>query len=41
MTSAPDGAPGDLVVVDHVDKHFGDLHVLRDISLRWERVRSW
>ena len=21
-----------LVVIDHVDKHFGDLHVLRDIS---------
>ncbi len=33
MTSPPDAVPGDLVVVDHVDKHFGDLHVLRDISL--------
>ena len=21
-----------LVVIDHVDKHFGDLHVLRDIN---------
>ena len=31
MTSAPDAAR--LVVVDHVDKHFGDLHVLRDLSL--------
>ncbi len=22
-----------LVVMDHVDKHFGDLHVLKDINL--------
>ena len=26
-----------LVVIDHVDKHFGDLHVLRDIDLRIDR----
>ncbi len=25
--------PQPLVVLDHVDKHFGDLHVLRDINL--------
>ena len=32
------GPVGDpLVVVDHVDKHFGDLHVLRDINLSIER----
>jgi len=28
------GSPsGDLVVLNHVNKHFGDLHVLRDINL--------
>jgi len=35
-TPAPSGSagPGDaLVVLDHVDKWFGDLHVLRDIDL--------
>ncbi len=26
-----------LVVLDHVDKHFGDLHVLRDINLSVDR----
>jgi glutamate transport system ATP-binding protein len=26
-----------LVVMDHVDKHFGDLHVLKDINLTIER----
>ena len=26
------GAAGPLVVLDHIDKHFGDLHVLKDIS---------
>ncbi|MHA6525058.1 amino acid ABC transporter ATP-binding protein [Tessaracoccus sp. G1721] len=26
------GRGGPLVVIDHVDKHFGDLHVLRDIT---------
>jgi len=26
-----------LVVLDHVDKHFGDLHVLRDINLSIDR----
>ncbi|WP_066042947.1 amino acid ABC transporter ATP-binding protein [Herbiconiux solani] len=26
------GAAAPLVVIDHVDKHFGDLHVLRDIT---------
>ncbi len=32
-TSGPDTALGaPLIVVDHVDKHFGDLHVLRDIN---------
>src|SRR5580765_7601044 len=32
-------APADqpLVVLDHVDKHFGDLHVLRDINLSIDR----
>jgi glutamate transport system ATP-binding protein len=29
------GAP--LVVMDHVDKHFGDLHVLKDINLTVHR----
>ncbi len=33
MAPAIDTTPRGLVVVDHVDKHFGDLHVLRDISL--------
>ncbi len=28
---------GPLVVLDHVDKHFGDLHVLRDINLVVDR----
>jgi glutamate transport system ATP-binding protein len=28
---------GALVVLDHVDKHFGDLHVLRDISISIRR----
>jgi glutamate transport system ATP-binding protein len=27
------GGTGPLVVLDHVDKHFGDLHVLRDVNL--------
>src|SRR6478735_7389797 len=26
-----------LVVLDHVDKHFGDLHVLRDINVSIKR----
>ena len=26
------GSGGPLVVIDHVDKHFGPLHVLRDIN---------
>src|SRR6187401_3540642 len=26
-----------LVVLDHVDKHFGDLHVLRDINVSVKR----
>src|SRR6188472_3638620 len=26
-----------LVVLDHVDKHFGELHVLRDINLTVDR----
>lgn len=30
--SAPAGSGRPLVVVDHVDKHFGQLHVLRDIT---------
>ena len=32
-------APADqpLVVLDHVDKHFGELHVLRDINLTVDR----
>jgi len=30
-------APGPLVVVDHVDKHFGELLVLQDITLRVAR----
>ena len=30
-------AGGPLVVLDHVDKHFGDLHVLRDIDLSVDR----
>ena len=34
MTAAP-GAP--LVVLDHVDKWFGDLHVLQDINLEIQR----
>ena len=28
---------GPLVVLDHVDKHFGDLHVLRDINVTIQR----
>ena len=28
---------GPLVVLDHVDKHFGDLHVLRDINVTIKR----
>ena len=31
------GADDALVVLDHVDKHFGDLHVLRDINVRIKR----
>jgi len=32
------GPVGDpLVVLDHVDKHFGDLHVLRDINMSIDR----
>ncbi|MCS5714327.1 amino acid ABC transporter ATP-binding protein [Herbiconiux sp. CPCC 205716] len=27
-----DGADGPLVVIDRIDKHFGELHVLKDIS---------
>jgi len=30
MVSSHSGEP--LVVIDHVDKHFGDLHVLKDIN---------
>ena len=33
--SAPSGDA--LVVLDHVDKHYGDLHVLRDINLEIKR----
>ena len=40
--AATSGAPssrgaGPLVVLDHVDKHFGNLHVLRDINVSIER----
>ena len=31
------GTPDALVVLEKVEKHFGDLHVLRDINLRIER----
>jgi glutamate transport system ATP-binding protein len=31
--STPERAPRPLVVLEHVDKHFGDLHVLKDINL--------
>ncbi len=31
--AAPTGQAADLVVLDHVDKWFGDLHVLQDINL--------
>jgi glutamate transport system ATP-binding protein len=34
-TSAPSGDA--LVVLDHVDKHYGDLHVLQDINLEIKR----
>ncbi|WP_425474897.1 amino acid ABC transporter ATP-binding protein [Nocardioides cheoyonin] len=34
-TSAAPGEP--LVVLDHVDKHFGSLHVLKDINLSVKR----
>ena len=40
MTSTPDIAAGrgePLVVLDHVDKWFGDLHVLKDINLSVDR----
>ena len=40
MTSTPDIAAGRgeaLVVLDHVDKWFGDLHVLKDINLSVDR----
>jgi len=33
--SAPAGTP--LVVLDHVDKHYGSLHVLKDINLSIKR----
>ena len=31
------GTDDPLVVLDHVDKHFGDLHVLRDINVTVKR----
>src|SRR5215203_1690060 len=31
------GTDDPLVVLDHVDKHFGDLHVLRDINVSIKR----
>jgi glutamate transport system ATP-binding protein len=34
---AEHGTAGDLVALDAVNKHFGDLHVLRDINLRIAR----
>ncbi|MFI5626234.1 amino acid ABC transporter ATP-binding protein [Nocardioides sp. NPDC051685] len=39
LDTEPTGAPsGDaLVVLDHVDKHYGDLHVLQDINLEIKR----
>ncbi|MFJ2754881.1 amino acid ABC transporter ATP-binding protein [Nocardioides sp. NPDC087217] len=39
LDTEPAGAPsGDaLVVLDHVDKHYGDLHVLQDINLEIKR----
>ncbi len=37
-SDAPRSTGGDaLVVLDHVDKHFGDLHVLRDINISIKR----
>ena len=35
------GSDDALVVLDKVDKHFGELHVLRDINLRSSAARSW
>src|SRR4026207_2282625 len=41
--TATSGNPGrrsaddTLVVLDHIDKHFGDLHVLRDINVSIKR----
>jgi glutamate transport system ATP-binding protein len=35
--AAPPAAPGPLVVMEKVNKHFGSLHVLRDIDLTVER----
>jgi glutamate transport system ATP-binding protein len=35
--AAPSGADGPLVVLDHVNKWFGDLHVLQDINLTINR----
>src|SRR5919199_915914 len=43
LTKGGDGAQdatpggGPLVVVEHVDKHFGELHVLKDINLTVNR----
>jgi glutamate transport system ATP-binding protein len=39
LDTEPAGAPsGDaLVVLDHVDKHYGDLHVLQDINMEIKR----
>ncbi|MGN6129093.1 MAG: amino acid ABC transporter ATP-binding protein [Nocardioidaceae bacterium] len=36
-SSASAAGSGPLVVLDHVDKRFGDLHVLRDVSLAVDR----
>ncbi|WP_284439728.1 amino acid ABC transporter ATP-binding protein [Cellulomonas xiejunii] len=35
VTTQPAGEP--LIVLEHVDKHFGDLHVLRDVNLTVHR----
>ena len=37
MTSPAPGSTEPLVVLRGVDKHFGDLHVLRDIDLTVDR----
>ncbi|WP_084076798.1 amino acid ABC transporter ATP-binding protein [Demequina sp. NBRC 110057] len=38
MDGSPDAAAGGpLVVLDHVNKHFGELHVLNDINLTVDR----